>query len=79
VVLMRYAFDELHLHRVQAAVVPRNSASRRVVEKLELRNEGTAERYLEINGVWEDHIRFAFTSEDWEQRRDELVAEWIGF
>jgi ribosomal-protein-alanine N-acetyltransferase len=35
-----------------------------------------AERYLEINGVWEDHMRFAITSEEWEQRRDELVGTW---
>jgi ribosomal-protein-alanine N-acetyltransferase len=62
VVAIRFAFEELHLHRVQAAIVPRNLASRRVVEKLKLREEGTALNYLEINGTWEDHIRFAMTS-----------------
>jgi len=79
VVCIRFAFEELHLHRVQAAIVPRNVSSRRVVEKLELRDEGTAKRYLEINGVWEDHIRFAITSEDWAERGAELVEQWIGF
>jgi len=79
VVAARFAFEELNLHRVQAAIVPRNVASRRVVEKLKLRDEGTAERYLEIDGVWEDHIRYAMTSEEWETRVDELVDEWIGF
>jgi len=59
------------------SIIPRNSASRRVVEKLELRNEGTAVRYLEINGVWEDHVRYAITSEEWEERRDELAAAWL--
>jgi [ribosomal protein S5]-alanine N-acetyltransferase len=78
VVATRFAFEELHLHRVQAAIVPRNAASRRVAEKLELREEGTAERYLEINGVWEDHIRYAITAEEWAVRADELIAEWIG-
>lgn len=78
VVVMRYAFEELHLHRVQAAIVPRNAPSRRVVDKLELREEGLAKRYLEIAGVWEDHIRYAMTSEEWAQRSDELVGEWIG-
>ena len=29
-------------------------------------------RYLEINGVWEDHVRYAITSEEWDERRDEL-------
>jgi len=79
VVVMRYAFEQLHLHRVQAAIVPRNTASRRVVEKLKIREEGLAERYLEINGVWEDHIRFAMTSEEWADRCHELIGEWIGF
>lgn len=79
IVVLRFAFEELHLHRVQAAIVPRNDASRRVVAKLDLREEGTALKYLEINGVWEDHIRFAMTTEDWSERGDELTQEWIGF
>jgi ribosomal-protein-alanine N-acetyltransferase len=77
VVLARFAFDDLHLHRIQVAIIPRNSASRRVVEKLDLREEGVAERYLEINGVWEDHVRYAITVEEWDERRDELVKAWI--
>jgi ribosomal-protein-alanine N-acetyltransferase len=76
-VLTRFAFEDLGLHRVQISIIPRNSASRRVVEKLGLRAEGVAERYLEINGTWEDHIRFAITSEEWSARRDELLRDWI--
>ncbi len=77
VMVMRFAFEELKLHRIQISIVPRNAASRRVAEKLELRNEGVAERYLEINGAWEDHIRFAITAEEWLARRGELVAQWL--
>ncbi len=77
VVLARFAFEELHLHRIQISIIPRNASSRRVVEKLGLREEGTALRYLEINGVWEDHVRYAITSEEWEQRREELEANWL--
>lgn len=77
VVVSRYAFGELRLHRLQASIVPRNTRSRRVVEKLGWRSEGIAERYLEINGVWEDHIRYAMTSEEWAQRGDDLVAGWM--
>jgi hypothetical protein len=36
-----------------------------------------AERYLEINGVWEDHVRYAMTLEEWQERRDELVDQWL--
>ncbi len=77
VMLLRHAFEELDLHRIQISIVPRNSASRRVVEKLDLRCEGLAERYLEINGVWEDHLRFAITAEEWDERSDELTAAWL--
>lgn len=76
VVLMRFAFEELGLHRVQISIIPRNDASRRVVEKLGLRDEGIALRYLEINGEWEDHVRYAITAEEWEERRDQLLEEW---
>jgi ribosomal-protein-alanine N-acetyltransferase len=57
--------------------VPRNASSRRVVEKLDLREEGVALRYLQINGVWEDHIRYAITAEEWIARADELLDTWI--
>ena len=77
VVLIRFAFDDLRLHRVQIAIIPRNTPSRRVVEKVKIREEGVAERYLEINGVWEDHVRYAITAEEWQQRRDDLLTEWI--
>lgn len=76
-VLCQFAFEELGLHRVQISIIPRNSASRRVVEKLALRDEGIALRYLEINGTWEDHVRFAITAEEWTERRDELRRDWI--
>ncbi len=77
VCLARAAFDDLHLHRIQISIIPRNTASRRVVEKLGIREEGVAQRYLEINGTWEDHIRYAMTVEEWEQRREELLRAWI--
>jgi [ribosomal protein S5]-alanine N-acetyltransferase len=75
-VLFRFAFDDLQLHRLEICIVPRNVNSRRVMEVLGIREEGTALRYLEINGVWEDHIRYAITAEEWESRRDQLAAEW---
>ncbi len=77
VVILRFAFEEVGLHRVQVAIIPRNHASRRVVEKLGLREEGTAERYLEINGVWEDHVRYAITAEEWAERQPDLLDAWV--
>jgi ribosomal-protein-alanine N-acetyltransferase len=77
VCMCRSAFEDIGLHRVQISIIPRNTASRRVVEKLGIRDEGTAERYLEIAGVWEDHIRYAITVEEWEERKDALIKEWL--
>ncbi|MFN2608723.1 MAG: GNAT family N-acetyltransferase [Acidimicrobiales bacterium] len=77
ITVARFAFEDLRLHRLQVAIIPRNRASRRVVEKLGLRDEGVAVRYLAINGVWEDHIRFALTAEEWSERSEELLSAWV--
>ena len=77
VVLCRFAFEELGLHRLQASIIPRNAPSHRVAAKVGLRNEGTAVRYLEINGRWEDHVRYAITAEEWSERRDDYLKAWI--
>jgi len=49
-------FNEYQLHRIEANIIPRNTPSLRVVEKLGFYNEGLAYKYLKINGRWEDHI-----------------------
>lgn len=77
VMLMQFAFEQLGLHRIEICIVPRNVNSRRVMEKLEIREEGIAQRYLEINGVWEDHVRYGMTHEEWVQRRDDLNSRWL--
>jgi len=77
VVLLRYCFEDLRLHRLEVAIVPRNHASRRVVEKLELRDEGLAKGFLEIDGNWEDHVRFGITDEEWNERGAQLCEVWI--
>ena len=59
----RIGFAELGLHRIQAAAIPRNEASIRVLEKAGFRREGLAERYLLIAGTWEDHVLYARTSD----------------
>ena len=63
-----HAFSEERLHRVQAAIMPRNLASIRVAEKAGMRREGQAVRYLRIDGRWEDHLLYAVTAEEWPVR-----------
>jgi ribosomal-protein-alanine N-acetyltransferase len=77
VATLRFAFEAISLHRVEISIIPRNRASRRVVEKLEIRQEGVAERFLEIDGAWEDHARYAITSEEWLIRKTDLTRDWL--
>jgi ribosomal-protein-alanine N-acetyltransferase len=76
VVVAKFAFEQLRLHRLEICIVPRNSNSRRVMEVLAIREEGVAQRFLEINGTWEDHVRYGITAEEWQERREELAAAW---
>lgn len=59
-----HLFDELHLHRVEIDIRPENDASLRVVQKLQLREEGLKERFIHIDGQWRDHRIFAITAEE---------------
>ena len=59
-----HCFTKVGLHRVDIAIRPENTASLRVVDKLGLRQEGEAPRYLHIDGAWRDHLLFAVTREE---------------
>jgi ribosomal-protein-alanine N-acetyltransferase len=67
--VLDFAFEWLSLHRVQAAVMPQNAASRRILSRRGFREEGLAERYLLIGERWEDHLLFGLTLEEWQARR----------
>ena len=58
-----YIFKDLHLHRIEANIMPRNQASIKVIQKLGFEEEGLAKNYLEINGVWEDHVHYSLINE----------------
>jgi ribosomal-protein-alanine N-acetyltransferase len=62
--ILGYAFRALGLHRVQAAILLHNEASRRVLEKSGFKPEGVARQYLKINGQWQDHQTYAILAED---------------
>lgn len=63
-VLMPFVFDELRLHRVQAACLIDNERSKAVLRKCGFKEEGIAREYLKINGQWHDHAVFALLSGD---------------
>lgn len=59
-----FAFQTLQLHRLEAACLPSNEASRGVLEKLGFRQEGYARKYLRINGDWHDHLLYSLLAEE---------------
>ncbi len=58
------AFGSLALRRIEAACLPENAASVRLLEKTGFRREGLAREYLAIDGVWRDHLLFAKLASD---------------
>ena len=61
--IINLAFKTLQLHRIESYVMPRNTKSLRVMEKLGFMSEGLSKRCLEVDGVWEDHLRFSLLNE----------------
>jgi [ribosomal protein S5]-alanine N-acetyltransferase len=53
-----FAFETLRLHRLEAACIPRNTGSIKLLEKTGFVREGYAREYLCINGVWQDHLLY---------------------
>lgn len=64
--ILRIAFTELKLHRVEANVQPENKPSINVLKRNGFSKEGFSKRYLKIGGRWRDHERWAIIREDWE-------------
>ena len=62
--LVPFSFGSLRLHRLEAACIPSNTASIRLLEKAGFVREGYAREYLCINGLWQDHLLFARLSGD---------------
>jgi len=62
--LSRFAFDTLRLHRIEAACIPGNTRSIRVLEKAGFQREGLLRSYLRINGFWQDHYLYARIVDD---------------
>ncbi|MDH4224533.1 MAG: GNAT family N-acetyltransferase [Deltaproteobacteria bacterium] len=62
--IAHFCFADLDLHRIQAAVLPRNENSLRLADRCQFRREGVALRYMEVNDLWEDHVILALTIEE---------------
>lgn len=63
--VVRFAFEDLKLHRVMANYMPTNERSGRVLRRAGFVVEGYARDYLLINGQWQDHILTSRTNPNW--------------
>jgi len=63
--VIELAFSALNLHRLMANYRPNNFASGKVLEKLSFQKEGFSEKYILVNGIWEDHILTALRNDEW--------------
>lgn len=66
---LKFAFERLRLHRVEAACLPHNVPSRALLRKAGFREEGYAREYLCINGKWQDHVLFGLLASEWQKRK----------
>lgn len=63
--VLNEVFTTLELHRIEANIQPTNTMSIQLATKNGFLKEGFSPRYLKVNGIWQDHFRFALTFEDW--------------
>jgi ribosomal-protein-alanine N-acetyltransferase len=66
--VLAFAFQRARLHRVEAACLPHNAASRGLLSKSGFREEGYARGYLCIDGRWQDHVLFGTLRDEWTPR-----------
>ena len=67
--VLRFAFRQLKLHRIEANIQPHNVASQALVKRAGFTCEGSVRKFLKIAGRWRDHERWAVLAEDWRGRR----------
>ncbi|HET8727423.1 MAG TPA: GNAT family protein, partial [Alphaproteobacteria bacterium] len=75
--ILGFAFYQLGLHRVEAACLPTNVASKGLLLKAGFAQEGYARAYLRIDGEWQDHLLFALLREDFEKAAARPVARSV--
>ena len=68
--VVHHAFAKMELSRIEAACLPTNNASRRLLEKTGFKYEGVAQSYLQIHGKWQNHVLYANLRSDRRGRTD---------
>lgn len=66
--VVNFAFDRLNLHRLEINIIPRNTRSVRVAQRLGFELEATSKEFMHINGKWEDHLRFVKINDNYKEQ-----------
>jgi ribosomal-protein-alanine N-acetyltransferase len=67
--VIRHAFEDIGLHRLEADIQPENDASKQLIMKMGFSCEGISPGFIQIKGNWRDHERWALTVDNWPQRQ----------
>ncbi len=68
---IKHSFRTMELHRLHASCLLHNQRSKKLLERASFTQEGMAEKYLEIEGKWQDHILYGLPIENWKQRQQQ--------
>lgn len=75
---IKFCFETLNLHRIHAACLTHNERSKNLLLRAGFKEEGFAEKYLQIDGKWQDHILYGLTQERWQSRAPGIAGEHGG-
>ncbi len=62
--IVEFCFGQLGLHRIEAACLPDNEASQKLLQRADFAQDGYARKYLKIRGEWQDHLLYSLLAED---------------
>ena len=62
--IVDFSFTKLTISRLEAATLPENKSSRRLLEKVGFKYEGVGQSYLQINGRWRNHVLYGMLRND---------------
>ncbi len=62
--IIEFCFGQLGLHRIEAACLPHNDASQKLLQRADFTQDGYARKYLKIRGEWQDHLLYSLLAED---------------
>ncbi len=74
--MIKYGFEEMNLHRIDASTLLHNTRSKNLLLRSGFQQQGVGEKYLKINGEWQDHYLFGLTIERWQAQHTNTISAY---